>query len=157
MPLYILQINPLGHIDCVPIKPLKTLPEAIYSSISISSSNTCPENEDSSAARARATARALARRLARALAWRMKILSLSLIENWKRPTAGTENAKEIAVLEMMEACVEAGNNVGKDICIDAVIIGGKIIGVEAVIMETGVKAKMKALQREGDSEVGTFW
>ena len=89
LPLYILQINPLGHIDCVPIKPLKTLPEAIYSSISISSSNTCPENEDSSAARARATARALARRLARALAWRMKNLSLSLIENWKRPTAGT--------------------------------------------------------------------
>ena len=48
--------------------------------------------------------------------------------------------------------------VGVHLCIASkwVIIGGNIIVVEAVIMETGVKTKMKALQREGDSEVGTF-
>ena len=50
-----------------------------------------------------------------------------------------------------------GTTWAKNICIDAVIIGGEITGVDAVIMETGVKAKMKAVQRECDSEVCTFW
>ena len=87
----------------------------------------------------------------------MKMLSLSWVRNWKSQTAGTENAKEIIVLKMMETCVDARNNVGKNICMEGVIIGGKITGVEAVNMETGVKAKMKAVQREGDSDAVTFW